>query len=95
MFCSFEFIPLFPALFYNIDKSNKEEINMYKPNNRKELKAMHSFLPLNAFGADRKSEKNGIESKTLDHVVVWLDELRSDPMLPVDNTFLVCLYRQI
>ena len=68
---------------------------MYKPNNREELNAMYSFLPINAFGADRKSEKTGNELKTSDHVVVWLDELRSNPVFPVDSTFLVCLYRQI
>ena len=95
MFHPFEFIPFFCILHYNIDKSNKEEINMYNPNNREEIKAMQGILPFNAFGIDRKRVKIDTVIKPTDakHTAVWMDTLRENPMLPVDSAFLVRLYR--
>ena len=68
---------------------------MYSPNNREELKAMQGILPFNAFRVNRKMTKSSvvIESSTVKRTVVWMDALKSNPMLPVDTAFLVRLYR--
>ena len=68
---------------------------MYKPNNREEIKVMQGILPFNALGIDRKRVKNDavIKSTAAKCAAVWMDALRENPMLPVDSTFLVRLYR--
>ena len=96
MFCTFEFIQKKQVSHYNIDKSNKEEINMYTLNTREEIKAMQSIMPLKTFGALRVAEKTGHKTTSAVHTpntAGWVDELRSRSVLPVDNTFLVRLYR--
>ncbi len=100
MFRPFEFIPLLVAFPYNIDKSNKEEIKMYTPNTREEIEAMQNIMPMNAFGAfrtagnaERKNASTVRKLNTPAREAVWMDELRSNPMLPVDSAFLVRLYR--
>ncbi len=69
---------------------------MYKPNNREELQSMLSST-FKSLRSQKKAEKvNPQMTDELDfpvHNVVWMDELRSNPILPVDSTFLVCLYR--
>ncbi len=68
---------------------------MYNPNNREEIKAMQGILPFNVFRVNRKIIKSSvvIEPSTAKRTVVWMDTLKSNPMLPVDTAFLVRLYR--
>lgn len=70
---------------------------MYNPNTREELMTMQRFMPISALEALRTAKNANadtvIEPSSPVRNVVWMDELRSNPMLPVDSAFLVCLYR--